>query len=175
MPLSLSPPAIPVHRGHAGQGRNLLVTGLAQDGQFGEQCGGRDYSDARHALENLHLLGPIRVALEKLANLLIQGRDLLLQPFQMLLDGGADDVRGRSEAVFFGDPHLYQLATAGDQGLQPLPVLIGDWRDWRMKGFPVPGQDVGINPVGLRQRSGRVGEFPNPPGVDPGGGKARQG
>ncbi len=67
----------------------------------------------------------------------------------------------QSKSVFFGCEHLDLLPTARDERGQRLRLFIGDRADGWTDGFGEPGEDLGIEPIRLRQLSRGPSKVPH--------------
>ena len=157
-------PAVPIQRRHADQGSDLLMCQPAQLGQFSKERTTHHGPDARHTAQQIFLFTPERRGLDSVSQVLVQHRELLLQPSEMGLDLSLNGARRRPHAVLFRHEHFDQLSSPREERTERLCRLIRQ-RTW---GWPhrlgKAGQDLCINRVRLGELAGGSGKIAHLPG-----------
>ena len=158
-------------RGQPGQGRQPAAVGRAQLGQGRQQRPADHRADPRDAPQQLVLLPPRRAGPHRLDR--AGGRR---RPASASSQARCRSIPARTaasaaggQAVGLHHPHLDQLAAPRQQGVER--PLLG------RRGRPglgadrlgEVGQGLGVDPVGLGQPAGRLGEVAGLAGVDGGG------
>ncbi len=129
---------------------DLLAIDLTQLRQLGQERGGRDGSDPRHAPQAIHFVFPVVVRFDQGQDLLLELIDLFAEHDDHLLNARANGLRGaRVLAVGLGSLQLDQLASADHQLLE-FGGFLRDLSDGpRLRLLGVAREDVGIDPIGL--------------------------
>lgn len=167
-PFSTHPAAIAIERSHAHQGGDLLAIELSQFRQLGQQCDGCDWANAGYGTEQVFFFPPDRALPKLVVQILIDLTQFLLQPVNMFLEMRTNRPMRRVHAIFLGNQHFNELATADKQCLQLECLFIRQVSRFRMHGFTKMGQHQGIDLVSFSQPPQRLGKGPGLPRVDHG-------
>src|SRR3990172_10975186 len=79
----------------ASEGGDLLSIEFSEFGQFGNECGAGDRSDAGDALDDLELGSPVVIALEQFGDAAFDGVRLAFDGLEHLANGFRDEFIGR--------------------------------------------------------------------------------
>ncbi len=160
-PLSPEGAAVSIQGGDADQGRDLLVRQGSQLRQFRQQGSRDDGANAGDALQQLVMFPPDRAGLDRRGQVLIELRQVLLEPLDVLLNVSAHPARRTALPIFLRREHLDELAAPRNQGRQLLRTRIRQRAARGPHRFRKLGQDLGIEGIGLRQTPGGPSEVPH--------------
>ena len=158
--------AVVIERGDADKSSQLLMADRAELGQLRQQHGRGEWSDALDG-------GQDGLARAQLGRSLDGERDggidlskLGLELHQVLVDPTAHGSIGMLEPVLLSHQHVDDLTAPGNQaGKGLLPGLDRRQRGWP-HGDAEPGDDPGIQGVGLCQLAGGTGKIADLPWID---------
>jgi protein ImuB len=159
--------AVTGDRGEAGELGGGFVREGADFGQLGEEPGDGSIGHAFDGAEGGIELSPQRITVDQLRNLRCQAAELLADELQELIERATHLGVGHQTAlVRLGGAQLGELARPGDQRGEPLLGVRG--RGLRHDVFDVgkPGDDPGIDPIGLLQDAHGLGKAADRPRVD---------
>ena len=140
--------AIPVKGSHLGQGRDLFAVEAPQLGQVGDQDQGGEVANAQGAGKGLFQLQPEGMLVEKVIDLLVQGRQPVLQGLDGLLNTLGDARReGGVQAVFFHLDHIHQLAPSSQKILEFLLLRCGQGTGLGPHAAGIQGHNLSIRSV----------------------------
>lgn len=140
------------------QGGDLLTVELTELGQFGDECGGGHFADARNTFEKLVALVPVIVGFDEL-------EDLPVDPFEVFVNG-VDEVLnavqdlfvdGQRPAIEFRGAMLDELSSPGGQFVELSLLFMGLSDRARLDVLGKPCDDEGVDAVGLGEQTERFG------------------
>jgi len=145
--------AVSVKGCHSHQSGNLSGIECSKFWKGCQKDRGSDGSNPLEALEDGILFSPDRGVFDEVRDLLVNFTYFSGEPIDMVLDGLCRPFGGLREAVPFRGNHLNQLATPDIEGMETLGLFIPEGTDFRTDSFGKVGDDFGVDPVCLGQRS----------------------
>ena len=118
------------------------------------------------SLQDLVLLSPQGAFANQLVKIPVDGIQALAEDRDKLLDVGPDPLGRGDQAVSLDRDHLDDLAPAVVEGLELLELQGFQGPHLGFDGLGEPGQDAGIDGIGLGQLSGGLGEVADLSGID---------
>ena len=166
MALAAMQPRIAIDWGYSDESGNLLGTDMAELRQLGENDGGGEVGNARHAHQDIAAFGEFRIGLERDRNSRIDTGELAFERRQALLDPGFDDALGVFEPILLSDHHIDQLTPSRHQGAKRL----ASWDRWRQRPRLHDGAKqsdrLGVDCIGLGEFAPRPCQVAHLTGID---------
>ena len=150
--------AVPVHRGHADEGGDLMARELAQFRERGKECDGGHLPDAGHAAQQIGLGLVEGTGRDGVLQVAIDVGQALLEPPDVLADVALDRPPGKAQPVLLGGEHVDDLAATRQQALEELRSLVREWAGLGVDPLGEVGQDASVQGIGLRQASQGLAE-----------------
>jgi len=151
--------ALAGERGHANQGGNGFAVEVAEFGHLGEQGQGGGRANAGDAAQQILPFAPERAGLHGVAQVVVEGGELVVQPGDVRLDTRAHGRQGGIEPVALGRAHADKLTPSGQQGAEFLGLGVRE-RAWRrLHDLGEAREQLGVQGVGLGQLADGAGEI----------------
>jgi hypothetical protein len=157
---------IPVQRGHPDQGSQPLAAQRPQLRQVEQQRACTDRANAGDAAEQVLAFPPYRTRPQRRVEVVVQRRQLGVEPGDMGLDVCLEPWGGTSEAVLFGCPHGDQLPPPRQEGAEFIGLGVRQGPGCRTHRLGKMGQDPGIEGICLGQLPGGFGKVASLAGID---------
>jgi hypothetical protein len=160
--------AVPVHGCDASEGCDLLFVGNAEFGEFSDEHGGSDGTDAWNGLEQNGFPGERFISFDFSFDARITLADLALQEDELLTERSKriGIIKAR-KALLFSGQHVNQLSPPADLFGKTRLIFRG-LRGWRRFHRLSEAQgDVRVKRIGFGELSRRMGKIPNLPRPEP--------
>ena len=163
--------AVVVERSDSDQRRDLLAVEFAQFGEFRQECGGGDLSQAGRALQDLRLVAPVVVGVDELGDGGVHDFDLRVERLEHLVQTLASVLRRVLRdrllpTIGLHRAEVQELPAAHDQVGQFLLLLRHFPEHSRIDVLRELGQHLRVEPIGLGENAQTFGEVPHLPRID---------
>src|SRR5262249_2193190 len=154
--------AVTVEWRDADQCGNLPTVEVAQFGQIGHECQGGDGTHAGDRSQQVFGVSPRGAGANRVVEVGLEILKGTLQPPDVGVDPALESsVASLAPAIALGPEHVQKLSAPADEFAKTLNVVrgqgAGDWAD----GFRKPGDDLGVEGVGLGERADGPREVTN--------------